>query len=207
MGKRPSSSALAVMLWAVLVLGLAWLLGWALTPRSDSSSSHSSAALTPQLLAIDPDRFIGYPVSRGHARTAPPEPVETAQPPARPATGGSGASPEPSPAPDTGPAPSTSSSPELTGETSGAGELTARELPEPWRSLAWCESRFVVDVVSSDGQYHGLFQFLPSTWAAVGGSGLPSQASVSEQLKRAQILQARAGWDQWPACAAELGLL
>jgi hypothetical protein len=41
----------------------------------------------------------------------------------------------------------------------------------------------------------------------VGGSGLPSDASAAEQTMRAQILQQRAGWGQWPACARKLGLL
>jgi hypothetical protein len=40
----------------------------------------------------------------------------------------------------------------------------------------------------------------------VGGSGLPSEASMEEQTARAQALQARSGWGQWPACTAKLGL-
>ena len=40
----------------------------------------------------------------------------------------------------------------------------------------------------------------------MGGSGLPSQASAEEQTMRAQTLQARSGWGQWPACSKKLGL-
>lgn len=76
-----------------------------------------------------------------------------------------------------------------------------------WHQLAMCESGGRVNVVSSNGKYHGLYQFLPSTWRSVGGSGLPSQASAEEQTMRAQILQARSGWGQWPQCARKLGLL
>ena len=34
-----------------------------------------------------------------------------------------------------------------------------------------------------------------------------SEASAAEQTQRAQALQARSGWGQWPACARALGLL
>jgi len=45
--------------------------------------------------------------------------------------------------------------------------------------------------------YYGLFQFSPSTWAAVGGTGNPANASVEEQWKRARILYQTAGASQW----------
>ena len=79
--------------------------------------------------------------------------------------------------------------------------------PASWERLAQCESGGNPTIVSANGLYYGLYQFSLGTWAAVGGSGLPSQASPAEQTMRAQILQARAGWGQWPACAAKLGLL
>lgn len=76
-----------------------------------------------------------------------------------------------------------------------------------WYRLAQCESGGRPSVVSANGKYHGLYQFLPSTWRGVGGSGLPSQASPEEQTMRAQMLQKRSGWGQWPQCARKLGLL
>jgi len=76
-----------------------------------------------------------------------------------------------------------------------------------WGALAQCESGGNPRAVSSNGLYYGLFQFSLPTWRAMGGSGLPSDASPEEQLQRAQALQARSGWGQWPACAAKLGLL
>lgn len=75
-----------------------------------------------------------------------------------------------------------------------------------WAKLAQCESSGNPSVVSSNGLYHGLYQFSVSTWKSVGGSGLPSQASASEQTKRAKMLQARSGWGQWPHCSSKLGL-
>lgn len=44
------------------------------------------------------------------------------------------------------------------------------------------------------------------TWRSVGGSGMPHEASRSEQIKRGKILQERSGWGQWPACSRKLGL-
>lgn len=76
-----------------------------------------------------------------------------------------------------------------------------------WDALARCESGGNPGAISSSGKYYGLFQFSLATWQAMGGSGLPSDASASEQLQRAQALQARSGWGQWPACARSLGLL
>lgn len=76
-----------------------------------------------------------------------------------------------------------------------------------WAALAKCESGGNPRAVSASGTYYGLFQFSLSTWRAMGGSGLPSDASPAEQLQRAQALQARSGWGQWPACARKLGLL
>ncbi|WP_227992861.1 resuscitation-promoting factor [Pseudactinotalea sp. HY160] len=75
-----------------------------------------------------------------------------------------------------------------------------------WAKLAQCESGGNPGAVSASGTYHGLYQFSVATWNAVGGSGLPSQASAAEQTKRAKILQARSGWGQWPACSSKLGL-
>jgi len=75
-----------------------------------------------------------------------------------------------------------------------------------WARLAQCESGGNPSIVSSNGLYHGLYQFSVATWQSVGGSGLPSEASPAEQTERAKALQARSGWGQWPACSARLGL-
>ncbi|MFD6165004.1 MULTISPECIES: transglycosylase family protein [Oerskovia] len=75
-----------------------------------------------------------------------------------------------------------------------------------WAALAKCESGGNPATNTGNG-YYGLYQFSASTWRAMGGSGLPSDASAAEQTQRAQALQARSGWGQWPACARKLGLL
>ena len=75
-----------------------------------------------------------------------------------------------------------------------------------WAALARCESGGNPATNTGNG-YYGLYQFSASTWRAMGGTGLPSEASAAEQTQRAQALQARSGWGQWPACARSLGLL
>ena len=43
----------------------------------------------------------------------------------------------------------------------------------------------------------GLYQFLPSTWASLGYSGLPENASVSEQTQAFNQLYAEDGTSPW----------
>lgn len=74
-----------------------------------------------------------------------------------------------------------------------------------WDALAACESGGNWAINTGNGFYGGL-QFTPSSWQAVGGSGLPNQASREEQIMRAEALQARQGWGAWPVCSAKLGL-
>jgi uncharacterized protein YabE (DUF348 family) len=73
-----------------------------------------------------------------------------------------------------------------------------------WAALAACESGGRPNAVSGSGKYHGLYQFSVATWQAVGGTGLPSQASPDEQTYRAQLLYNRSGAGQWPHCGKNL---
>lgn len=82
-----------------------------------------------------------------------------------------------------------------------------------WHRLASCEccgdltgSRIDLRAYNGAGPYYGTFQFLMSTWRSVGGKGDPRDATWAEQLHRAQLLQARSGWGQWPSCTRRLGL-
>lgn len=94
--------------------------------------------------------------------------------------------------------------------SSGGSSAPASTTPvasgDVWAALAQCESGGNPARVSDSGKYHGLYQFSVETWKSVGGSGLPSQASAAEQTERAQILQARSGWGQWPACSRKIGV-
>ena len=73
-----------------------------------------------------------------------------------------------------------------------------------WAALAECESGGNPQAVNSAGPYYGLYQFSLSTWQSVGGSGLPTENSASEQTYRAQILYNRSGAGQWPVCGSNL---
>lgn len=74
-----------------------------------------------------------------------------------------------------------------------------------WDQIAACESGGNWAINTGNGYYGGL-QFSLSSWRAVGGSGLPSDASRDEQIARGEMLKARQGWGAWPACTAKLGL-
>jgi len=76
-----------------------------------------------------------------------------------------------------------------------------------WDRLAQCESGGNWAINTGNGYYGGL-QFLPSSWRAAGGSGMPHQASREEQIRVAENLRDQVGsYRPWPACAAKLGLL
>ena len=72
---------------------------------------------------------------------------------------------------------------------------------EWWRAavVAWCEARQDPATDTGNGHY-GLYQFSLGTWRSVGGEGLPSEASLQEQVARAARLHAARGWQPW-ACA------
>ncbi len=74
-----------------------------------------------------------------------------------------------------------------------------------WDRLAMCESGGNWAINTGNGFYGGL-QFTLASWRAVGGTGMPNEASREEQIARGQILQARGGWGNWPACTAKLGI-
>lgn len=67
-------------------------------------------------------------------------------------------------------------------------------------AIASCESGGDPTIISSDGSYRGKYQFSFETWASVGGSGDPAQASEQEQDYRAALLYAASGSSPWPIC-------
>lgn len=82
------------------------------------------------------------------------------------------------------------------GSAGGAVVNDDGSLDDDFARLAQCESGGNPRAVNPAG-YYGLYQFSLSTWRAVGGTGNPIDASPEEQLMRAKMLQARAGWGQW----------
>jgi uncharacterized protein YabE (DUF348 family) len=72
-----------------------------------------------------------------------------------------------------------------------------------WDGLAYCESTHNPRAVNANPSAglptYGLFQFDIPTWATVGGSGNPMDASPQEQLMRAKLLYQQRGLEPW-AC-------
>lgn len=83
---------------------------------------------------------------------------------------------------------------------------TANAAPDSdWDRLAQCESGGNWSINTGNGYYGGL-QFSPTTWRAFGGTGMPHQASRSQQIAVAERTLAAQGWNAWPACSRKLGL-
>ena len=74
-----------------------------------------------------------------------------------------------------------------------------------WLQLRECESGDDYQADTGNG-YYGAYQFSESTWKGLGYPGYPYQEPPAMQDAAARTLQAEYGWDQWPACAAALGL-
>lgn len=105
---------------------------------------------------------------------------------------------------DTTPVPSATPNASVTSDIA-ASAVTSTSNASIWDELANCESGGNWAIDTGNGFYGGL-QFTLSSWQRVGGSGYPNQASQSEQIARASILQSQQGWGAWPTCSAKLGL-
>lgn len=86
----------------------------------------------------------------------------------------------------------------------GASSAAADPSANAWLQLRICESSNRYDVDTGNG-YYGAYQFSLSTWASVGGTGKPSDASPAEQDYRALMLYRKRGWQPW-TCAVMVGL-
>ncbi|GAA1263042.1 transglycosylase family protein [Saccharothrix xinjiangensis] len=76
---------------------------------------------------------------------------------------------------------------------------TANAQSVNWDAVAACESGGNWSINTGNGYYGGL-QFLPSTWTANGGSGMPHQASREEQIRVAENVLRTQGIGAWPVC-------
>lgn len=66
-----------------------------------------------------------------------------------------------------------------------------------WGCIIQHESGGDPTAVNPSSGAGGLFQFEPATWQSNGGTGLPEDASVSEQWSIAEATQAKDGWYPW----------
>lgn len=79
------------------------------------------------------------------------------------------------------------------------GTGTANADGHNWDAVAACESGGNWAINSGNGYYGGL-QFNLGTWRANGGSGMPHQASKSEQIRVAENIAHSQGMGAWPVC-------
>lgn len=92
------------------------------------------------------------------------------------------------------------SQPAKVGDEENFEDLPGSVSVQTLEAIAECESGGDPRIVSSNGLYHGKYQFHPDTWESVGGKGLPSEAPEAEQDYRAALLYERSGPGQWPVC-------
>ncbi|WP_308428831.1 transglycosylase family protein [Streptomyces xanthochromogenes] len=74
-----------------------------------------------------------------------------------------------------------------------------------WDRLADCESSGNWSINTGNGYYGGL-QFTLQTWHEYGGTGMPNQASRSEQIRIAEKVLKGQGPGAWPVCSYEAGM-
>lgn len=87
-----------------------------------------------------------------------------------------------------------------------ARRAPAPPTPQNFELLRECESEGDYAARSARGRYYGAYQFSIRTWRSLGYEGRPHQAPSEVQDEAAQRLQARSGWQPWPACSRKLGL-
>ena len=75
-------------------------------------------------------------------------------------------------------------------------EATFGDQAEFAYNVIMCESHANAAANTGNG-YYGMWQFDLPTWRSVGGGGLPSDASVDEQIMRARMLYDARGWQPW----------
>jgi LysM repeat protein len=80
-----------------------------------------------------------------------------------------------------------------------AAATTANATTVNWDAVAQCESTGNWSINTGNGFYGGL-QFTLSTWHANGGSGMPNEASRTEQIRVAENVLATQGIGAWPVC-------
>jgi hypothetical protein len=105
--------------------------------------------------------------------------------------------PPPAPAPAPAPPPAPAPAPPPTSGYVDAGGV--------WLQLRLCESSDNYAENTGNG-FYGAYQFSAATWSGLGLPGRPDLESHQMQDQAAMRLQAQAGWGQWPACSAALGL-
>jgi resuscitation-promoting factor RpfC len=105
--------------------------------------------------------------------------------------------PAPPPAPVAAPAPVTAAAPAPVTQPASTSTATYSGGSGYQQCVIAAESGGNPSAVNPSSGAGGLYQFLPSTWAALGHSGLPQNASVAEQNQAFQQEYAQSGGSAW----------
>nr|WP_133999261.1 transglycosylase family protein [Streptomyces sp. 846.5] len=95
------------------------------------------------------------------------------------------------------------------GSGAAIGPAPARVTTAVWDALAACESSGNWHTNTGNGYYGGV-QISLETWREAGGrayAARPDQATKRQQIRVAEKILSWQGWEAWPSCARELGLL
>jgi hypothetical protein len=142
------------------------------------------------------------PTATGPSSTTTTSPPSTGSPTTHPPSTSPPSTSPPTTSPRSTPPttrPPTTTTPPTTAPSSGGGAGGV------WLELRQCESGDNYRENTGNG-FYGAYQFSPTTWTGLGYPGRPDLESPAMQDAAAQKLQAEAGWGQWPACSAALGL-
>ncbi|MEU9129845.1 transglycosylase family protein [Kitasatospora sp. NPDC048540] len=91
----------------------------------------------------------------------------------------------------------------------GTVRAVRRTPDEVWDRIAECESDGDWQADTGNGYYGGL-QIWPPTWREADGlrfAARPDLATRREQITVGEEILRQQGWEAWPGCAADLGLL
>lgn len=174
----------------------------------DVGSSLDVIPADPQRVTLDEDAVAENP-SSAPSTTAPPATAPPTTSP--PATAPPETAPPETAAPETTDAPA-AEAPQAAEPEAAPSEVSTGPTPEQWAALRQCESSGNYSIVSSNGLYHGAYQFNRQTWdgvaAQLGRSDLvglaPSQAAPADQDALALALWQRRGNQPWPHCGRHL---
>jgi hypothetical protein len=179
----------------------------------------STSGFDPDVIAAAPQSALvddgsAEPVAASPQNSTGDTSTETTAPPttAPPTTAAPTTAPPETAPPETAP-PETAPPETAPAETAPAdAEATGEPTAEQWAQLRQCEASGDYSVVSSNGLYHGAYQFYQPTWDGLariaGRSDLvgvpPSQASAGDQDALALLLWQRRGSTPWPHCGRHL---
>lgn len=173
-----------------------------LQAQLDQLATAAAAAAAAAHIAAPAAPAQGSPVGNGLVAVVTnivkaPAPTTTQAPPAA-------ATPSPTTQPPTT-QPPTTQPPTTQPPTTQPPVQTGGHAGGPWLQLRECESGDNYRANTGNG-FYGAYQFSASTWTDLGYPGRPDLEPPAMQDAAAMKLQAEAGWGQWPACSAALGL-